>query len=231
MKIAGFVKTTLSDWDGKVSCMVFLPGCNFSCPYCHNPDIARGVCDDIDKNDVMDYIRNNADFLEGIVISGGEPTLNKDLYPFLKEIKETGIGVKIDTNGSSPDVLDDLIGAKLVDYVAMDVKAPLVTDKYRKVTGGYGDIETIKESIRVVMGSGADYEFRTTVYPDVLTHDDVVDIARSIKGATRYCIQQFRPKVTLDPASAKVKSYSVKELRAMHDACKPFVKKISVRGL
>ncbi|MEA4977414.1 MAG: anaerobic ribonucleoside-triphosphate reductase activating protein [Methanomassiliicoccaceae archaeon] len=231
MKIGGFIKTTLSDWDGKVSCLVFLAGCNFSCPYCHNPEIAKGTCEHVDVDEVIRYIAENSDFLEGVVISGGEPTLNGDLYQFLKEIKKMGLGIKIDTNGSSPEVLDDIIGAKLVDYVAMDIKAPLAIDKYRQATGGYGDVDAIKRSICLIMDSGVGYEFRTTVYPGVLSHEDVVDIARSVKGAERFCIQQFRPKITLDPEAGKVKPYSVKELRAMHDAAKPYVKRVSVRGL
>ncbi len=231
MKIGGFVKTTLSDWDGKVSCMIFLSGCNFSCPYCHNPDIARGACEGEDERKIMEYIEENSDFLEGVVISGGEPTLDRDLYRLLKEIKKAGLRIKMDTNGSSPEVLDDVIGARLVDYVAMDVKAPLSPDRYMSATGGYCDVKAIGKSIRTIMDSGTEYEFRTTVYPGVLSHDDVTDIARSLRGAERFCIQQFRPKVTLDPEAGKVKPYSVKELRAMHDSAKPYVKRVSVRGL
>ncbi len=231
MRIGGFVKTTLSDWDGKVACMVFLPGCNFSCPFCHNPDMVHDNEEKVDENEVLDYIKNNNDFLDGVVISGGEPTLNKDLYIFLKKIKELGVAVKIDTNGSGPDILDDLIGAKLVDYVAMDVKAPLTPEKYSVATGGYGDVAKIKESIGVIMGSGVDYEFRTTMFPKAVSPDDVVEIARSLRGAKRYCIQQFRPKVTMDPEAGKVEPYSQKQLREMHDAAKPFVKKVVMRGL
>ncbi len=231
MRIGGFVKTTLSDWDGKVACMAFIPGCNFSCPFCHNPDMVHDNEGQVNENDVLNYIKDNNDFLDGIVISGGEPTLNKDLYIFLKKIKELGVAVKIDTNGSCPYVLDDLIGAKLVDYVAMDVKAPLTSEKYTVATGGYGDVAEIKESIRVIMESGVDYEFRTTVFPEAVSTDDVVEIARFLKGAKRYCIQQFRPNVTMDPGAGKVKPYSQKQLREMHDAVKPFVKKVVMRGL
>jgi pyruvate formate lyase activating enzyme len=231
MKIGGFVKTTLSDWDGKVSCLIFLAGCNFSCPYCHNPEIASGVCDREDEKKILEYIEENSDFLEGVVVSGGEPTLDRDLYKLLRAIKKTGLLVKIDTNGSCPDVLDDIVGARLVDYVAMDIKAPLSAEKYRAATGGYGDVETVGKSIRTIMDSGIEYEFRPTVYPGVLSPDDVTEIARSVRGAERFSIQQFRPKVTLDPEAGKVKPYSVKELRAMHDAAKQYVKKVSVRGI
>ena len=231
MRIGGFIKTTLSDWDGKVSCMVFVPGCNFSCPFCHNPDMAHGDEGIVDENEVLDYIKENSDFLDGFVISGGEPTLNRDLYVFLKKIKKLGLDVKLDTNGSVPDVLDDLIGAKLVDYVAMDVKAPLTPEKYSLATGGYGDVTKIEESIRIIMDSGIDYEFRTTTFPEAVSIEDVTEIARSIRGAKRYCIQQFRPNVTMDPEAGKIKPYSQKQLREMHNAAKPFVKKVVMRGL
>lgn len=231
MRIEGFIKTTLSDWDGKVSCMAFVPGCNFSCPFCHNPHMVKGGEEAVDNDEILNYIKNNNDFLDGFVISGGEPTLNRDLYVFLKDIKKLGLDIKIDTNGSSPDVLDDLIGAKLVDYVAMDVKSPLVPEKYSVATGGYEDVAKIKESIRIIMESGIDYEFRTTVFPEAVSIEDVIEIAKSLRGAKRYCIQQFRPGVTMDPEAGKVKPYSQKQLREMHDAVKPFVKKVVMRGL
>lgn len=230
MRIGGFIKTTLSDWDGKVACMAFVPGCNFFCPFCHNPDMAHGDEAIVDENEILDYIKENSDFLDGVVISGGEPTLNKDLYVFLKKIKKLGLAVKLDTNGSVPDIIDDLIGAKLVDYVAMDVKAPLRAEKYDVATGGYCDVTKIKESIRIIMGSGIDYEFRTTVFPKAVSIEDVAEIAESLRGAKRYCIQQFRPNVTMDPEAGKVEPYSQKQLREMHNAAKPFVKKVIMRG-
>ncbi len=231
MNVGGFIKTTLSDWDGKVACMVFVTGCNFSCPFCHNPEVAKGDPEPKDEDEVLEYIRKNNDFLDGIVISGGEPTLDRNLYLFLKKIKELGIAVKIDTNGSRPEILDDLIGAKLVDYVAMDIKAPLDPERYVRATGGFSDVEKIRESIRVIIDSGIDHEFRTTVYPNAVSPEDVVEISGSIGGAARYCLQQFRPKVTLDPEAGKVEPYSQKELREMHDAVKPYVKKVVMRGL
>lgn len=211
--------------------MAFVPGCNFSCPFCHNPHMVNGGEEAVDNDEILNYIKNNNDFLDGFVISGGEPTLNRDLYVFLKDIKKLGLDIKIDTNGSSPDVLDDLIGAKLVDYVAMDVKSPLVPEKYSVATGGYEDVAKIKESIRIIMESGIDYEFRTTVFPEAVSIEDVIEIAKSLRGAKRYCIQQFRPGVTMDPEAGKVKPYSQKQLREMHDAVKSFVKKVVMRGL
>lgn len=231
MKIGGFVKTTLSDWDGKVSCIIFLSGCNFSCPYCHNPEIARGRTDPIELDSVMEYVERNKDFLDGIVVSGGEPTVSGDLYGLLKTLKKTGIAVKLDTNGSRPEVLDDVIGARLVDYVAMDIKAAPSAEKYSRATGGFGGIGDIEKSIRIIIDSGIDHEFRTTVYPEAVSLEDVEEIASVIRGADRFCIQQFRPVVTMDPEAGKIKPYSEKELRSMKKAAERFVKKVSVRGL
>ncbi len=231
MNIGGFIKTTLSDWDGKVACMVFVPGCNFSCPFCHNPEIIKGNPEPVNENEVLEYIRNNSDFLDGVVISGGEPTLDRNLYVFLKKIKSLGLAIKIDTNGSRPEILDDLIGAKLVDYVAMDIKTSLDPERYSGATEGFSDVEKIRESIRIIIDSGIDHEFRTTVYPKAVALEDVVEIASYIRGADRYCLQQFRPKITLSSEAGDVEPYSQKELRGMHDAVKPYVKKIVMRGL
>ncbi|MGI5964240.1 MAG: anaerobic ribonucleoside-triphosphate reductase activating protein [Candidatus Methanomethylophilaceae archaeon] len=231
MKIGGFVKTTLSDWDGKVSCMIFLCGCNFSCPFCHNPDVAENRADSVNLDTVLEYIEKNRDFLDGIVISGGEPTVSGDLYGLLKKLKKTGIAVKLDTNGSNPEILDDIIGARLVDYVAMDIKTSLRADKYSEATGGYGKVDDIEKSIRIIIDSGIDHEFRTTVYPGAVSPEDIKEIASKIRGADRFCIQQFRPGVTMNPEAGKVKPYSEKELRSMKAAAEPFVKRVSVRGL
>ncbi len=211
--------------------MVFTPGCNFSCPFCHNPQLVANETELIDETVVLNYMRENNDFLTGAVISGGEPTLHNDLYVFLKEIKKLGLEVKLDTNGSRPDVLDDLIGAKMVDYVAMDVKAPLNKEKYSIAAGVDVDVEKISESIRIIKESGVKYEFRTTAYPEAVSVDDIKEIAESLRGAERYCIQQFRPDLTMSAEASKTKPYPVKTLREMYDGAKPFVKKVVMRGI
>lgn len=231
MEIGGFIKTTLSDWDGKVACMVFTPGCNFSCPFCHNPELAKGKSDLVDEDKVLEYINENSDFLNGVVISGGEPTLRKDLYGFLKKVKEFGLGIKLDTNGSHPEVLDDLIGAKMVDFVAMDVKAPMVKEKYDTAAGTDVNLDDIIESIRIIKDSGISHEFRTTVYPGAVSVEDVIEIAKYLRGADCYCIQQFRPDVTMSAEAGKTEPYPVKSIRYMYDGAKPFVKKVVTRGV
>ncbi|MDR0777913.1 MAG: anaerobic ribonucleoside-triphosphate reductase activating protein [Methanomassiliicoccaceae archaeon] len=232
MKIAGFIKTTLLDWDGMVACTVYLAGCNFRCPYCHNAAIvtnADGV-ERIEEERVLNYISENTDFIDGVVVSGGEPLINKDLSVFLKKLRSLGVKVKIDTNGSYPDELDDLIGAGLVDMVAMDLKAAL-NARYDASAGTKVDIEKIKESIRVIFDSGVDHEFRTTAVPIYIKDDDIRNICENIKGAKRYRIHQFRNKVTIDDALTVLDPYPDHKLIEMAEIAKEYVKDVRIRGI
>jgi pyruvate formate lyase activating enzyme len=188
MKIAGYVKTSFVDYPARVSCAVFLGGCNFDCWYCHNRPYIRSA-GDIDSDEVLEFLKKRKGWLQGVVISGGEPTLNKELPGFIKQIKDLGYPVKLDTNGSRPEVLKSLIDRSLIDYVAMDYKAPL--EKYAQVAGVPVDILAIKKSVGIIMNSGIDYEFRTTFAP-TLTREDIIQIVQEIKGAKRYSLQQYR---------------------------------------
>ncbi len=232
MKVAGFIKTSLLDWDGNIVSTVYLPGCNFRCPFCHNPGLVGGVADDelIEWSQVEEYLRENRDFLDGVVVSGGEPTLHPDLVPMLKAIKALGLKVKLDSNGTRPEVLDDLIGAGLIDFVAMDIKAPL-DHRYDQLCGIAGQADKVRESVKVVIGSGVDHEFRTTVVPIMIKEEDVEDIARSLKGARRYVLQQFRPKVTLDPNLGALDPYAVSVIRKMSKIAGEHVNNVRVRGV
>ena len=164
MKIVGFIRTTLLDWDGMVACTIYLAECDFRCPYCHNKEIVLNPeeADELDEEKIFEYIKENSDFLDGAVISGGEPTLNKDLPVLIKKLRSLGMKIKLDTNGYHPDVLEDLIGAGYIDKVAMDIKAPLTKERYSAVAGTEIDHELLKRSIKIIMNSGIDYEFRTT---------------------------------------------------------------------
>lgn len=188
MKIAGYIKNSFVDYPAHISCAVFLGGCNFDCWYCHNRPYIRSA-GDIDSSEVLEFLKKRKGWLQGVVISGGEPTLNKDLPEFIKQIKELGYPVKLDTNGSRPEVLKGLIDQGLIDYVAMDYKAPL--EKYALVAGVPVDILAIKRSVEIIMNSGLDYEFRTTLAP-TLTKEDIVQIVHELKGAKRYSLQQYR---------------------------------------
>ena len=170
--IGGIQKTTLVDFPGKVAAIVFTQGCNFRCGYCHNPELLEhSKNSDFNKNDFLDFLKTRIGKLDGVVITGGEPTLQKGLYDFIKEIKSLGFAVKLDTNGTNPIIVEKLINDNLLDYIAMDIKAPF--DKYTKITGVGVDIENIKRSIELIKNSSVDYEFRTTVLKSQLSLMDL----------------------------------------------------------
>ena len=230
MKIVGFLKTSLLDWDGKVSAVIYLEGCNFRCPFCHNKDIVlSNENEEVPFDMIRGYLEENSDFLDGVVVSGGEPTLNRDLHVLIGEIRDMGLMVKLDTNGTNPDMLDDLLGAGMLDYVAMDVKAPL-DERYRNLCGVEGKLEEMGRSIKLIMSSGVDYEFRTTVVPILLKEGEIEEIAKTIEGARKYALQQFRPAVTLDEKLNALEPYPVSRIRAMAEIAKGHVRKVIIRG-
>ncbi|MCM8900108.1 anaerobic ribonucleoside-triphosphate reductase activating protein [Caldicoprobacter algeriensis] len=191
MRIAGIQKNSFVDYPGNIAAVVFTPGCNLNCYFCHNRHIINPENIDVtyDINDVMRFLDARRSFLDGVVISGGEPTFQPDLEEFIVKIKGLGYLVKLDTNGTRPSVLEKLINKNLVDYIAMDIKAPF--EKYNEICGVEVDITSIQQSIEIIMNAGCDYEFRTTFVPN-LNKDDILEIARTIRGAKRYVLQQFR---------------------------------------
>ena len=200
MHIGGFLKLTLSDFAGTPSCIVFAQGCNFRCPYCHNGGLVGSPkgAPSTRETDIFDYLKKRAELLSGVVITGGEPCIQQGLYEFTGRVKDLGLAVKLDTNGSRPDVLERLIAAGRVDYIAMDVKAPF--SKYDTLSGCRAPLDAIRASIHVLIDSDIEHEFRTTwVRPD-LTDGDVLQIAHSLAGARRYVLQTFVPIATLNPA-------------------------------
>jgi len=208
---------SLSDDPGRVSALVFVVGCNFRCPFCHNrelvlPELApqdTGLATDA----VLTKLRERTGFLDGVVVSGGEPSLQPDLGSFLGAVREAGLRVKLDTNGSRPEVLATLLRRGLIDYVAMDIKAP--QPRYAEYSGVEVDLEAIEASIRTIREDAADYEFRTTVAPG-LGEDDIIAIAEWIRGARRYILQPFRvprEKHLVDPSWESRAALSAVELR------------------
>jgi len=198
MRIGGYEKLSTVDYPGEMACSIFLVGCNFNCGYCHNPSLISGNGEYIDKKEVMDYLIQRRDMLDAVCISGGEPTCNTDLKDFIKEIKALGYKVKLDTNGTHPGVIKDLLKENLLDYIAMDIKAS--PKKYSKVVGKMVDMKNIYESIEILKNSGIKYEFRTTYLPE-LDKDDINEIATTmVKGNSKYYLQQFRNKITNDVA-------------------------------
>ncbi len=200
MVIGGFQKFSLADFPGKISAIVFTRGCNFRCPYCHNPELvdpARYVAE-VPQEEVLRFLGSRRGQLQGVVVTGGEPTLHDDLPLFLAGIHALGFAVKLDTNGSNPDALQGLIRDSLLDYIAMDIKAPL--SAYPRIAGAPVRVEDIERSVRLVIGSGLPHEFRTTYEGSLLSTKDMEAIAEIVRGCANYVVQSFRPSRALDPA-------------------------------
>lgn len=190
MKISGLQKLTLLDYPGKMACTVFTYGCNFRCPFCHNAMlVTEENIDNISEDEFFTFLKKRQGILDGVCISGGEPTLQKDLAEFIGKIKDMGYAVKLDTNGSKPEVLRKLISENLLDYVAMDIKNSPA--KYSLTCGCEIDIALIKESVSIIKESGIDHEFRTTTVRELHTAEDFAEIAEWIKGDSKYFLQQF----------------------------------------
>ncbi len=233
MEIAAFVPLSLSDHEGRVSAVVFVSGCNFRCPFCHNPDLVlpgREARSSLREGDVLARLRERSGFLDSVVVSGGEPTLQADLAEFLAEVRALGLAVKLDTNGSRPGVLAALVARRLVDSIAMDLKAP--PERYAEFCGVPVAVGDIEASIRCLREEAPDYEFRTTVAPG-LAERDLEAIASWIAGARKYVLQPFRvppEKGILDPAWAERRALSPDELRAAWARIAPWVGTGGVRA-
>jgi pyruvate formate lyase activating enzyme len=193
MLIGGFQKLTLLDFPGKVACILFTPGCNFKCPFCHNGGLVTHVEPQtfLSEEEVLSYLQKRVGLLDGIVVTGGEPLLQQGIESFLAKVKAMGYAVKLDTNGTFPHKLKSLVESGLVDYVAMDIKNS--PDKYPLTAGcDTVDMSAIEESVRYLLSDVVDYEFRTTVTAQLHTPQDIVAIAQWIQGAKRYFLQNFK---------------------------------------
>ena len=229
MQIGGLQKLTLIDYPGKVACTVFLTGCNFRCPFCYSGELV--IPERIEKQpkipekDFFDFLKKRMKLLDGVVLCGGEPTVNKDLVAFIKKIRELGYLIKLDTNGSNPDVLKKLIKAKLLDYVAMDIKAP--QEKYFEAVGlpKYMNdkiVKSINLSINILKESGLDFEFRTTIVPEMLEKEDIFKITKWIKPAPKYFLQNFRAEKTINGELEKQRPYPNAYLLDIQKKISPF---------
>ncbi len=229
--IKKMIETSFLDWDGKIVTTLYVPNCNFRCPYCHNWPLFEKPDDfeDVKHEDVMKYLEAHKDFIDGICMTGGEPSLYPELPKYLRSIKDMGFLIKLDTNGSDPDLLQILIDEGLVDYVAMDIKTQL-NGKYDAVSGVEIDIDKIKKSISILMGSGIDYEFRTTVVPTLVEVDDVVKIAKFIEGARKYVLQQFVGPGSYMEDIAAIEPYERPAFNEMVLEASPYVDNVIMRG-
>ncbi len=226
-EIAGLQKTTFIDYPEKIACIVFTQGCNFSCGYCHNPELFEHKEPALSVPAFFEFLSKRKGKLDGVVITGGEPTLHKDLKEFIKEIKALGFLVKLDTNGTNPDLLQELFAENLVDYVAMDIKAPL--NKYEQITRVNVNIEKIQKSINLIMNSDVNYEFRTTVVKSQLSVEDLEQIGELIKGAKKYYLQKFLPTKTLDENLMSETSYNDEEFSNICNTLKNNVEFVDFR--
>ena len=214
MKICGLQKTTLLDYPGRLACTVFLAGCNMRCPFCHNYELTTGKVEPaMTAEEVLNFLNSRKGKLEGVVISGGEPTLNDELIPFMREIKALGFGVKLDTNGTRPEILHRIIVTRLVDYIAMDVKNS--ADMYAQTVGIPGfDVTPIKESIWILKAGRVEYEFRTTVVEQLHSVESMRGVGELIRGAEQYYLQPFVDRDTVPygdfkaPSEATMKRYA-----------------------
>lgn len=233
MKIAWIQKVTLIDFPGKVATIIFTLWCNFRCHYCHNPEFVLPSKIKIIKDSLIwektffNFLKTRVWCLDWVVITGGEPTIQKDLYEFIKKIKEMWLLVKLDSNGRDPEILKKLIKEKLVDYIAMDIKNPI--RKYNKIVNIKFDSAPYKKSIKLIMNSWIDYEFRTTVVKWHHTEKDIKEIWKLIFWARIYCIQNYEPKIVLNPKFIW-ESFTEKELKELKKVAEGFVKKCIIRN-
>ncbi len=229
MKIGGLQKVSLIDYPGQICAIIFLQGCNFRCPYCHNPELVdpKRFEPTIPEKDLFGFLAHRRGKLDGVSITGGEPTIHNDLPDLIKRIKDMGFLVKLDTNGSFPDVLQGLIEEKLLDYVAMDIKGPL--KKYESITGVRTKPETLLRSIGMIMASGIAYEFRTTAVKPLLTRKDFPAIVKLIEKANRYVIQKFIPSKALDESFFNKPVFDDEELQKVKSIVEGSVSQIVIR--
>ncbi len=218
MNIAGVQKVTLLDYPGKVACEIFTQGCNFECPFCQNSSLIPITnTGEFNEEEIFEYLNLRKNILDGVVITGGEPTVQKDLKEFIKKIKDLGLLVKLDTNGGNPKVLQELIDEELVDYVAMDIKN--VFNKYNITAGKKVALDNIKKSIEILKRSKIDYEFRTTIIKEMHSLDDIVSICKLV-GDAKYYLQNFEDSEFVIDHS--LHGFSREELLFIKDYLKDF---------
>lgn len=223
MLIGGLQKTSLLDFPEKISAIVFTAGCNFRCGYCHNPELIKQVA--LVKDDIFAFLQTRIGKLDGVVITGGEPCLQKDLPEFIKQIKSMGFAVKLDTNGSFPEMLETVLPD--LDYVAMDIKAPL--EKYSEIVNVPVNTDNILKSIRMLQNSGIDHEFRTTVLESQLTFEDFESIGHLLNGSKKYILQKFVPSKILDEELLNHKTYSNEQFQKIINMLSLYINKLELR--
>jgi len=233
MRIGGLQKLTLIDYPGKLSCTVFTVGCNWRCGFCQNPELVIpdrfDAQPNLSKDDFFRFLNSKKGLLDGVCLTGGEPTIYKDLPEFIKEIKSFGFLVKLDTNGSNPKMIEYLLSKGFLDYIAMDVKAS--KENYSKVVGVKVNLNNIQKSIDLIKNSGIDYEFRVTVVPTIIDENEIKEIGRWLFEVKLIAVQQFQNKKTLRREFKNIKPYSEEKLKKLSKILESYAEKIEIRGI
>lgn len=225
--IKDVLDSSFIDYPKKISMVIFTAGCNFRCSYCHNPELVEPELPFMAEDKALKKIEAKKEWIDGVVITGGEPTLHADLPDFIKKLKAMGLMIKLDTNGSNPEMLKKLIDEGLIDYVAMDIKASL--EEYKKTTCTSFDYNLIKKSIELIKTSNIEYEFRTTIVPKLLKEEDLLKIGYLINGAKLLVLQTFKNTKTLDPSYKTEASYLKPQMEHFSRIIKDYVKTIQIR--
>lgn len=228
MKIGGVQKLSLVDYPHHTAVALFTIGCNMRCGYCHNPELVlpERYADAIPEEDILFFLESRAGRVEGVVISGGEPTMHDDLPDFIRRVKSLGFLIKLDTNGTNPNMVKALLEEGLLDFIAMDIKASM--ERYQEVVARPIDTDAILATIRLIKASGIDHEFRTTLVKSQVSPEDLEEIGQLVKGSPRYALQRFRPGRTLNPQFAREVTYSDDELTTLKERMQQYVKECAV---
>jgi len=224
--IKGFLETSFVDWPGKIVSVIFLAQCNFRCPYCHNHELILHPekFPTIHLKHILKKIKKYKGWIDGVCITGGEPTLHIELTQLIECLKDEHMLIKLDTNGSHPEILERLIQNHLVDYIAMDVKSPLDQESYAQSCGVSVDLRKIRKSIALIQENLLFYEFRITVVPTFHTREDLLRLAEELKGSKKFKLQSFNPSRSLDANLREVKPYSDQEIRDMQEEVNQILK-------
>ena len=224
-EIKGFLETSFLDWPGKLCSVIFLPRCNFRCPYCHNHPLVFHPerYPSIPFEDILDRLHSFRDWIDGVCITGGEPTLQVDLPLLIREIKRNGFLLKLDTNGSNPQVVEDLLKAEEIDFVSMDVKAPLDPFSYRRSIGLSIDLDLILRSIEILKKGKVEYQFRMTVVPGLHREEDIKTLGDQLRVGQKFVLQNFNPENPLDPSLKEILPYDQKILKEIEEKVQAMV--------
>ena len=227
INILGIEKSSFIDYPNNICTVIFTGGCNFRCLYCHNSSIVNNVGDKIGTKEIISFLKSREKFIDALCISGGEPTIQKGLYNFICKVKKEGFNIKLDTNGTNPDLLKRLIDEKLIDYIAMDIKAP--PDKYSLITQTPVVLGDIQKSIDILLENKVDYEFRTTICRELLSAEDIRIISEEIKGCSTYILQNFKDGETVLAGQNKFTPYSDEELEEIQNDICGLLHKVIIR--